>query len=703
MSEKLSFKPLARLILQLGDQLIRNEKIALLELVKNSYDADATRVNIKLNNIEEPEKGSIIFKDNGIGMDLDIIKNVWMRPGSDYKEKLYQNKKIATNLKSRFNRIPLGEKGIGRFSVHKLGNKIELITRRGKKKEIELNIDWNLFKNPKYLEEVPIEINERYPEIFKGAKTGTKIIIRDLKVAWSRGDIREIYRSINSLCSPFDSPSSFTINFEIDKKDWLKKLLSWKDIEDYALYRFHCEIQGHNIETFTYKFTPWSTMARLKPREITEADDEISKVRKMVDRDNKIIDLSKYKIGKVKLEALIFDRSPKILTLGVQDKAGLKEYLNENGGIRIYRDGIRVYDYGEPGNDWLNLDIRRVNIPGKRLSNNIVLGAVHLNREESGDLIEKTNREGFVENEAYDTFVGAILYVLDKVETFRHIDKDKLRTFYGPTPASEPVISNLNELQDLIDRKIKDESLKQEVNKYLKRIEDDYRDINEILLRSAGAGLSLSVVIHEIQKIISEMKRVVEKEPPTKRIVSLVKHLAQLVEGYSVIIRKTGKKIEDLKRIIDQAIFNVEFRLEAHHLEVIKGYEVYKGNSKVSCARNLIIGTILNIIDNSIWWLEYAEIANKKLYFSISDEMKGYITIIIADNGPGFTLPTDEIVKPFVSGKPDGMGLGLHIANEIMEGHKSMLLFPEADDFTIPKTFKKGAILALAFKEKEYA
>jgi signal transduction histidine kinase len=701
LREQVAFKPLARLILQLGDQLIKNEKIALLELVKNSYDADATRVDIRLRDVDEAGKGSIVIEDNGIGMDLDIVKNAWMKPGSDYKERLYKEKEIASNLKSKFKRIPLGEKGIGRFSVHKLGNKIELVTRKGNKKEILINIDWAWFKRTRYLEDVPIEIVEREPEIFRGFKTGTRITIENLKVQWSRGDVREIYRSVNSLCSPFESPDSFKINFDIDKKKWLENLLSWQDVKDYSLYRFVCELEGHSIKKFTYRFTPWPTMAKLKARKITEEDPIISKVTKMVDDDNNVIDLARHKIGRLKFEALIFDRSPKILTLGVQDKRGLKDYLNENGGIRVYRDGVRVYDYGERDSDWLNLDIRRVNIPGKRLSNNIVLGAVHLKREDSGDLIEKTNREGFVEDDAYETFVGAILYALDKVETLRKIDKDRLRAFYGPTPASEPVISSLNELQALIEKKIKDEPLKAEVNRYLRRIEDDYREINEILLRSAGAGLSLSVVIHEIDKIISELKKVIEKESPSKRVVILIQHLAQLIEGYSLVIKKSGRKNEDIKNLLEQAIFNVEFRLNAHKIGVIKGYEGYRGNSKISCARNLIIGSILNIIDNSIWWFEYGEVKDKKLYFSISDEMKGYKTIIIADNGPGFSLPTEEIVKPFVSAKPDGMGLGLHIANEIMEGHKGMLLFPELDEFTIPRAFQKGAIIALAFKEQE--
>lgn len=237
MKENYIFKPRARLLLQLGDQLIRNESIALLELVKNSYDADATNVNIKMENIDKPEKGIIIVEDNGTGMDMEILRNVWMEPGSDYKEKLYSEGKI----KSRYNRVPLGEKGIGRFAAHKLGNEIELISRKKNSNEIYLRINWTSFKDAKYLEEVPISINERIkPEYFTDNKTGTKIIIRRLKTSWNRLMIREIFRSLNSLCSPFDAPDSFRVDFDIDKTEWFEGILSWKDIKNYALFKAEC-------------------------------------------------------------------------------------------------------------------------------------------------------------------------------------------------------------------------------------------------------------------------------------------------------------------------------------------------------------------------------------------------------------------------------------------------------------------------------
>src|SRR4030042_1895308 len=361
---------------------------------------------------------------------------------------------------------------------------------------------------------------------------------------------RDIYRSINSLCSPFSEPRSFRVSLDLcERSDWLEGLLSWKEIKKHALYNVRCTIANDEIKKFTYEFTPWPNMTKLEPRTVTEEDKYFQKIKKMVHGPKnkpEPLELSKFAIGEIKFEALIFDRTPKILSIGVQDKKGFKEYLDQNGGIYVYRDGVRVYDYGEPGNDWLELGTRRINIPTKRISNNIILGAVHLKRETSGALVEKTNREGFIENEAYNHFKAAILYALDKIETFRNPDKEKVQTLYGTTPKSEPVMSSLADLRYIVEKKVKEQELKKEIIKYIDRIEKDYQFINETLLKSAGAGLSLSIVIHEIEKIIKELLEVLKKNKATDRTLYLAKHLSQLVEGYSFILRGSGIKVESL-------------------------------------------------------------------------------------------------------------------------------------------------------------
>lgn len=688
------FKPRARLLLQLGEQLIRNENIALLELVKNSYDADATKVEIRMEHIEDEKNGSISIEDDGSGMDSNILRNAWMEPGSDFKEKLIK----AAIRSPRFKRFPLGEKGIGRFGAHKLGDIIQLTSKKKGCKEVCLEIDWTAFQKAKYLNDVSVRIVERDPKVFLGKNTGTRIVISGLKASWDRAMVRESFRSITALCSPFDLPESFTATLKVNKADWLEGLQTWDQVKDSALFTVDCKLKGSRISKFTYNFSPWPAMNKLQSRKITEKNIEVRKQARMVRGNGSAINLSEYKIGTVRFKAYIFDRDAKVLELGVQDKRGLKEYLDINGGIRVYREGIRVYDYGEPGNDWLNLGTRRVNLPTKRISNNLIVGAVLIDRIESADLREKSNREGFIETKAYETFSDAVLYTLGVVETFRNKDKEKIRTFYGPTLKSEPVISTINDLRQLIERRVKEKQLRSQCVTYLQRIETDYRYINETLLKSAGAGLSLSVVVHEADKIIAELSKVIQKERPSKRIVVLVRHLSQLLEGYTLIIRDKGKEKTDLKEVIVQALFTTEFRLVAHKVAIVGEYEKFRGLSATRCATNLIIGSIINLIDNSIWWLNYAQVKNKKILITLEKYPEGYLSLILADNGSGFSLPTEELAKPFVSTKPGGMGLGLHIVKEVMEAHGGKLLFPESNEVDIPTEFKKGAVVALAFK-----
>lgn len=691
------FKPRARLLLQLGDQLIKNESIALVELVKNSYDADANRVDVYMENVDDPQNGIIIIEDDGYGMDASTVEDVWMEPGSDFKTEKF----IKRELSPKFKRLPIGEKGIGRFGVHKLGNQIEMTTKKKGAKEVYVKIDWTVFNNYRYLEQVPVSIIEReQPKLFKGDKTGTSITISNLRKDWTRGVARNVKRTITAMVSPFESNDSFIAEFDIaDKPSWFDELLEWKDIQEYSLYHFKVTMSGSKIKEFKYYFVPWASMPKLGGREIDLSNELVSNFVEIEDIEGKKISLNNHEIGTVVFEGYIFDRDTFVLRLGVSDKKGFKGYLDNNCGIRVFRDGLRVYDYGEPENDWLGLDLRRVNQPSKRLSNNIVLGAIYLRRNDSFDLIEKTNREGFVENAAYDDFKNSILHALNIIETLRFSDKQKIREVYGPTPKSEPVLQVLGDLKDYVDKNVKEHEVKNEITKYLVKVEDDYKRINENLLKAAGAGLSMSVVIHEVEKIILEVIKVLKNENASERAMNLVKHLSNLIDGYSEIIRKSTQTNEDIKEVIDQAITNTEFRCASHKIEIVKGHKKYQGKSKTKVARSLMIGTLMNLIDNSIYWLEKAARKDKKMFFGISDEEEGYMTIVVADNGTGFLLPTDEITEPFVSAKPGGIGLGLHIASEIMLAQKGKLFFPDWGDFDIPAEFSQGAIIALSLKK----
>lgn len=167
-SEDLAFRPRARLLQMLGDQLIGSSRLAIFELVKNAYDADADTVLITLDKINT-ENAKIIVEDNGEGMSADIIKNIWLVPAHDHKE---QQKKEKRRTKA--GRLPLGEKGLGRFAVHKLGNEIQLVTRAKDSDECVLHINWQDLIDKPFLEDTRVEVVTRTPIIFTGDNTGTQ-------------------------------------------------------------------------------------------------------------------------------------------------------------------------------------------------------------------------------------------------------------------------------------------------------------------------------------------------------------------------------------------------------------------------------------------------------------------------------------------------------------------------------------------------
>lgn len=701
----LNFKPRARLLLQLGDQLIKNESIALTELVKNSYDADANKVSIYMENVDSQKDGVIIIEDDGFGMTPEIVEKVWLEPGSDFKTQYIAEKRTTP----KYNRLPIGEKGIGRFGVHKLGNVIEMVTKSEGYNEVYVHIDWRDFDNYMYLSDVPIKVVIRdVPRFFKGNQTGTNITVSNLRKTWERGIAREVKRSINSISSPFVKKDSFHTEFEIfDKPGWFEDLIDWKDVKEYSLYNFKIRMKGSKITFFDYKFTPWNTMSKLFPREVS-LDDKLLETEKILKgsfkNNSEIINLDKYNVGEIEFEGFIFDLDSFVLKLGVSDKAGFKKYLKTNGGIKVFRDGLRVYDYGEPENDWLGLDYRRFQNPTKAISNNLIIGSISLNRNESTDLIEKTNREGFVENEAYHSFKFAILHCLDIVESLRQINKKKLKEIYGPTPKSAPLSSTISEAREYIEGKNIELGVKQKILNYFSKIEVDYKRVSENLIKAAGAGLSMSVVVHEVEKILFEVIKVLNAEKASTRVLDLVTHLSKLIDGYAEIIRKSDQTNWPISKIINQALFNTEYRLSSHNIEVVKKFNDFKGNQTIKISKNLILGTLINIIDNSIYWLDQKFISSKidnklfdKKIFIAIEEDANTISIIIADNGMGYAIPTEDITEPFVSAKPGGMGLGLHIASEIMEAHNGALIFPEFGDVEIPLEFKDGAVLKLNF------
>jgi Histidine kinase-, DNA gyrase B-, and HSP90-like ATPase len=241
-----------RLLTLLGDQLIRDANLAVFELVKNAYDADATECSVTLEHPDNPSVSRIIVKDDGVGMDKATLRDVWMVIATDFRALQRQH-----NMRSKkFHRYPLGEKGLGRLSIHKLGKHIRLVTRVKGGAELVLQFDWDRIETAKDLDKAFVVLGTREPETFPGKKHGTLFEVSRLRETWSRGEVRRLHRAVNSLCSPFEGPADFKVVLSVPgKDDWLKGMFTSENANKCALYHVRGSFEGKTA-SFDYDFTP---------------------------------------------------------------------------------------------------------------------------------------------------------------------------------------------------------------------------------------------------------------------------------------------------------------------------------------------------------------------------------------------------------------------------------------------------------------
>lgn len=708
---KASFKPRARLLKLLGDQLIGTPQLAIFELVKNSYDADAERVEIVIKNPDDPKTATIEITDFGAeGMDLDIIENVWLEPGADHKEKL----RLAGVRTLKHNRLPLGEKGVGRFAVHKLGQKIDLITKKESNPELSLRIDWDVLENCKYIEDAKIEINQHdTPVFFTKGVTGTRIVISNLHAEVTRNDVRKLHRNIQSIKSPFEyssfkldaAASDFEVTLEVEgHPEWTDDLLDMKAIVDQALFKF----------TFMMENGKWSWFYEFNPTESLKKEYKVEEAKKSANNEN--FELMKahkktlkndadgfYKgLGSVVGEIYVFDFDAEVKKF-YSETGAIKTFLTENKGIRVYRDGIRVYNYGEPSDDWLEMDRSRVQRIAVNLNRDITVGAISLDLAQTSELIEKTNREGFIENEAYSKLKAIVQSSIAKFQTLRLIDKDRLRSITKTETKSSiaDIESPINELKELAEEK----GWAKDAAPTIARIERSYNDMRDIMLTAGMAGLNMSVAFHEIYRGIKDTKKLVEKEKDIAIVLKQFDRFEMLLDTYANLLKKEKYQDTKISTLLQGNIELADVRFTMH--DILHSCPVITGDQPdfvVKAPSNLITSAINNIIDNSIYWLDQRwgdEQSKKYLYIGVSEEFDKGPAIIIADNGSGWkNIDSEEIIRPFMTTRPGGMGIGMYFANTVMEMLGGELVTLNPGDIDVPEQ-ADGAVVALVFNGGE--
>jgi signal transduction histidine kinase len=689
-----ALRPRARLLRTFGDELISSETVAIIELVKNAYDADATRVLVSFHEPLEVNKGKIEVIDNGNGMSLQTIQTAWMEPATLFKKQEPRSQQLKRRV--------LGEKGIGRFAASRLANFLEVVTRDvGNNHELRVFFDWSAFDDEqKYLDQIESLWEEIEPVEIKPSGTiealwreseqpqpgdlthGTILRMEGLRSVWTEKEFMDLRRGLARLVSPF---------FGEDR------------IPQNDTFQIYLSLPG------TYK----GMSGVVKPPEALENPHYLLKgcVDKTGKYDDLVISMQKREgqehlkgefhpkghvpqCGPFCIELRVWDRDS---LQGMAQKYGstiqsVRRDLDDAAGVNIYRDGFRVFPYGERGNDWLGLDSRRVQNPTLRLSNNQVVGYVSISADTNPQLRDQSNREGIIAGPALDDFRELIKMMMALLEERRYA----IRRQPAPKQSRETTQGlftnfNLADVQNLVMQQHPEDAaliaLVGEKEKYLERRLGEVQEVLSRYRNLATLGQLIDTVIHDGRTPLSKIKneaQLGQRDMRKKREITSANDaiFQRLVQRFEFIIAQSDvlatifRKIEPFggrkrgqpkQAILEQAISNAFSVLSTEINEIGVRVSLPETETQAIVDQAEIQQVIINLLQNSLYWLRQVPQDDRQIIVQVRQKNPDEAEIIFSDSGKGVEPEFREyIFEPYFSTKPDGVGLGLAIAGEII-------------------------------------
>jgi signal transduction histidine kinase len=647
----IAFQPRARLLKLIGEELISDEVVAISELVKNAHDADAHIVTISFEGVTGPD-GFICIRDDGHGMDVDTLLGRWMEPAASTK--VGKGRQVT-----RLGRRVLGEKGVGRFAADKLARHLTIVSRCPRRsEEVHVIVDWDQYADDALmLAEVLNRWEVRPAREIEGH--GTLLRMGGLRSQWTERMFRRLSLRLSRLLSPFRSDQDhFVIRIESDDFPEYSGELR-QDFLEKAPYKVEAEFDGEQTVTIA-----------------------LNGRRAVAQRWNGHGELA---CGPVRIRIFAFDLEGEALAK-IGPRMEVRAWLREWTGVSIYRDGFRVWPYGEPHDDWLRLDQRRVNNPVEKLSNNQVIGFIDIGRDRNPDLMDQTNREGLIHNQALDDLRRLVGFVLQSIEaerqSIRHPVRRAIRTGETRSAEVDSITARLEKLASRVNGevgeelrnirlKLQEQAMRDAVDR--QRMVEGYSGVAAIGQMTAGM---LPIIPHELKRIREELERMkgvlAHRRIPEVResIGGLDAALGSIDETLRVIGAATGSA--ERRRAIDLAAEARAYRQLVDPLLAARGVEMVlvlpEGDVLRTEMRPENFYCLMQILTtNSLDWMREGESPRIRL------TLRGALDsceLVFSDNGPG--VPSDlaeKIFDPLFSRKEGARGMGLTIARQMVEAH----------------------------------
>lgn len=760
------FKVSARMILELGAELIGSDGVAFYELIKNAFDAESSHVEV---DIVSRVKGSISddfyttatkaeeagkkprtsaefrelqaniaesipdtsetdelvgtvenartwlelrraidlfnyirFTDYGSGMTLRELTDVYLVLGT-------RNRQREKAKRTAEDRPVLGEKGIGRLSAMRLGQRLTVRTAAKNDKQWNvLDIDWRRFTHDsdELLEEIPVAPYEG-EIVRKGQKFGTSITISALRRDWTREAIDEIAKEdVNKFIDPFVKGGTFPISIRFNNDPVL-------------IPRFDRTLFQHSHASAKAKFRVHDAGAELSGRVVYS---EKQREQAFSVKDEHLTSVAEcdlttlQRLGPFEVEFYWYNRRILAAIDGIGDRKRVKDLVNEwSGGLSVYRDGFRVLPYGSPDDDWLDLDRKALASQGYKVNRKQLIGKIDINSVRNPALTDQTNREGLRDCEEKRALQNLLRHILEvRFRAFLNsVDKDtKTRKEISfddiqerMESASQRMESSVSKLLRAYPKVAQDTDISQALRDTTSQVAELILQAEELsqavehgrseMLHLAGIGAMVEFVAHELnraaQNALSTLGSRELLQLPAKQktlIDTLRSQMKTLQKRLRILdpLSTSGRQVKesfDVAQWLNEIVGAHESQFARHGIQVNVSAHPPRAHLRVKMVKGMMVQVFENLISNSVYWLKQRKLLQKNFSpeISIGIDVENR-RISFADNGPGIEpYRCEEVFQAFVTTKPPGRGkgVGLYIAREIATYHGADLFLSEDD------------------------
>jgi signal transduction histidine kinase len=576
---QIPFKVSARTARLIGRENVSNADGAIIELIKNTYDAGATACIVYFDyKANSKTESSIYIIDNGVGMDSSIIEDYWMTIGTNNKE---------VNFIGEDGRVKSGAKGIGRFALDRLGSRAEMITRpKGKSKTFLWSVNWDDFDNVGVtIEKVYANIdevdnfefgmkvqeilNKNYSDQLKkhNFSNGTIIKINEVRDIWSDFFVDKINTNLEFLVPTNDQanfdlflfssespgkygPINSLLNYDYDYKIQAKVSSDKKISIKFHRNEFDLKIMDTDVfklEEMKYEPYTYDNFVNGVFEKVTTIDNLLPNYEKIYNKDV-LENLGNFEFTMYFVKKSYTQGDRKKFYYRNFDIAKRELWMNTFAGIKVYRDHFRVRPYGEMDGssfDWLMLGERAAKSPAApshktgswRVRPYQVSGSIFISRLDNINFEDKSSREGFQENIAFIALRDLVKKIIQEFESDRQHVMRALDKLYESKNINEQEKKRANQIAkkivSKIDKGVSEEKLSDFINKdtksaenfgilaksYLAQVKTNRDLISELqMLRAlASTGLTLTSFAHDLNNLSAN---IVQRNNNLKKIVS---------------------------------------------------------------------------------------------------------------------------------------------------------------------------------------